>query len=465
MKTAALFAVVALYGCNADDKTTPDDTGEELIDDLDGDGFSPAQGDCDDANIQVYPGQLEVWCDGLDNDCVDGDDNDHDNDGSTCDDDCDDYDATIYPHAEDFCGDGIDSDCDGALECDCDGDDYDGPVCHGSDCDDTDASINPDAEDLCYDGLDTNCDEADDYDCDLDGYASADYGGDDCDDADGTLSPGVDEVCNDGIDNDCNVDTPDCDCDGDGYGSAECGGDDCDDTNAAISPAGDETSVNDADDDCDGEIDEDAYCNLYFPLANGSRAVRSYKTIFFDGSSYTEDVIITDYDSGTGQATLNRNLASALSSWIIDEDWRCVDGVVTMSGFSIETSGIPLLAAEYDTARPVLPAVADLTPDLSWPYSYAATDASIGALWTAEGTMTVVGWESIDTFAGTYDEALVVDNDYVIVETGLGGTFSREGTVTYYFVERVGLVYSVDYRTDGTLAEERNLVTADGFYP
>ena len=465
MKSAALLVVFSLIGCTSDDKSTPDDTGEAIIDDLDGDGYSPAQGDCDDANIQVYPGQLEVWCDDLDNDCVDGDDNDHDADGSICDDDCDDYDASVYPHADDVCGDGIDSDCDGALECDCDGDDYDGALCDGSDCDDTDDAINPDAADSCYDGLDTNCDLADDYDCDLDGYASANYGGDDCDDDNASLSPGESETCNDGIDNDCNVDTPDCDCDGDGYDAAACGGDDCDDTNVAISPVGDETSVNNSDDDCDGEIDEDAYCNQYFPLSNGSSAVRSYKTIFFDGSSYSEDVIISDYDSGTGDATLNRNLASALSSWIIDESWSCADGVVSMSGFTIESSGIPLLAAEYDTSRPVLPTETDLVEGLTWDYSYAATDASIGALWTAEGTMTIGGWASVDTLAGTYEDALVVDNAYVIVETGLGGTFSREGTVTYYFAKRVGLVYSVDTRADGTLAEERNLVSADGFYP
>ena len=36
--------------------------------DLDGDGFSAAQGDCDDNNIYVYPGAVEV-CDQVDNNC------------------------------------------------------------------------------------------------------------------------------------------------------------------------------------------------------------------------------------------------------------------------------------------------------------------------------------------------------------------------------------------------------------
>ena len=36
--------------------------------DLDGDGLSPAEGDCDDGNPAVHPNAAEV-CDGLDNDC------------------------------------------------------------------------------------------------------------------------------------------------------------------------------------------------------------------------------------------------------------------------------------------------------------------------------------------------------------------------------------------------------------
>lgn len=465
MRNAALLTLFSLLACNGEDKAPSDDTGEPVIDDLDGDGYSPAQGDCDDNNSQVYPGQLEVWCDGLDNDCVDGDDADHDGDGSTCDDDCDDYDGTVYPHAEDLCGDNIDSDCGGELECDCDDDDYDGPQCDGSDCDDADATVNPDSTDIPYDGFDTNCDGLNDYDGDGDTYGSSEYGGDDCDDTDPALNPGATETCLDGIDNDCNPATPDCDCDGDGYDAAECGGEDCDDTNAAISPVGDETTVNNADDDCDSEIDEDAYCNQYFPLSNGSSASRSMKTTWYDGSSYTEDITLSDWDPTTGTATVGRVLASAVSTWIVNEYWTCDAGAISMTGFYLESSGIPLINATYDTARLVIPAESELVEGLSWDYSYAATDSSIGALWTATGTMTVVGWESVDTFSGTWPEALIIDNDYTIVETGLGGTFSREGTVTYYYVKRVGLVYSLDTRTDGTLAEERDLVSYDGFYP
>ena len=37
-------------------------------DDCDGDGWTPADGDCDDGVRQIYPGSVEV-CDGWDNDC------------------------------------------------------------------------------------------------------------------------------------------------------------------------------------------------------------------------------------------------------------------------------------------------------------------------------------------------------------------------------------------------------------
>ena len=37
--------------------------------DADGDGFSPATGDCDDTNAAIHPGAIEICGDGLDNDC------------------------------------------------------------------------------------------------------------------------------------------------------------------------------------------------------------------------------------------------------------------------------------------------------------------------------------------------------------------------------------------------------------
>ena len=387
------------------------------------DGYVTDATDCDDLLAGTYPGADEV-CDGLDNDCDDAADEDA-------------LDALTWH--EDGDGDGYGEASVSAEACEA----PDGFVADDTDCDDEEAAVFPSNDEVC-DGLDNDCDEAVDEDAldalvwyadsDEDGYGDASdtavsceapagfvHDSADCDDADDAISPAADEVC-DGVDNNCDS-TVDEDAavdagrwyedrDADGFGdpsrsSVSCEAPagsvwddtDCDDLSADVNPDASEV-CDDADNDCDGEIDEDAYCNQYFPLSNGSSAVRSYKTIFFDGSSYSEDVIISDYDSGTGDATLNRNLASALSSWIIDERWSCADGVVSMSGFTIESSGIPLLAAEYDTSRPVLPTETDLVEGLTWDYSYAATDASIGALWTAEGTMTIGGWASVDTLAG-----------------------------------------------------------------
>ena len=52
------------------------ETGEpEPVVDLDGDGYSPADGDCDDNNEDINPGAPE-YCDGIDNDCNDEIDDD-----------------------------------------------------------------------------------------------------------------------------------------------------------------------------------------------------------------------------------------------------------------------------------------------------------------------------------------------------------------------------------------------------
>ena len=134
-----------------DDDDTGDDDDTHSTDDMDGDGYSPADGDCDDENPDVNPGEEEVPYDGLDNDCEGGDELDADGDGHDADwfggTDCNDEDAGINPDATEVCGDEVDRDCSGDPDdgtTDADGDGYIDWACTvGDDCDDGDSGVHP----------------------------------------------------------------------------------------------------------------------------------------------------------------------------------------------------------------------------------------------------------------------------------------------------------------------------------
>jgi len=163
--------------------------------------------------------------------------------------DCDDADLDTYPGADEYC-DGVDDDCDGLIDEagaideqfwyeDVDNDGYGDPIvvvqaCNqpsgytavGGDCETADSTINPAADEYC-DWVDNDCDGSTDEpdaldaetwyaDADADGYGDAaspqnactvpsGYVDDDtdCDDADITINPAEDEICNDGVDNNC----------------------------------------------------------------------------------------------------------------------------------------------------------------------------------------------------------------------------------------------------------------------
>jgi hypothetical protein len=139
--------------------------------DRDGDGHlasSCGGGDCDDADGEIHPGAPER-CNDLDDDCdgVVAEDRDGDgyrNDEGVCTDldpwevDCDDDTATTHPGAVEDC-DGVDDNCvDGTDdEPDTDGDGSTDETCDGEDCDDEDPSVHPGADDSCN-GVDDDCD-------------------------------------------------------------------------------------------------------------------------------------------------------------------------------------------------------------------------------------------------------------------------------------------------------------------
>jgi hypothetical protein len=191
----------------------PHDTGtpDTAAVDADGDGYTAAEGDCDDGDAEVFPGADEV-CNGVDDDCDDGVDNDPidgvsafvDADMDTFGDpdspirvcgpapgfsadgsDCDDTNTTVYLGAPELCDD-LDNDCDGLVDdgapgtsfwyTDADGDGYGdlatavedcatpvGLVSDSTDCDDTTTAAYPGAIEFC-DGIDNDCDGSIDLD-------------------------------------------------------------------------------------------------------------------------------------------------------------------------------------------------------------------------------------------------------------------------------------------------------------
>ena len=309
-----MLSLLLVFACDKDRFLTE----EALLTlDLDGDGVSVVEGDCNDQDPAVHPGAEEL-CDGVNNDC---------------DEEVDEGVGSLWFLDADEDGWGADEVS--AWSCQQPA----GYVIDGGDCEDGDPSRHPQASEVCN-GLDDDCDGTEDEevlptwypDEDQDGYGDGSAEGVpaceqpdgtvdndfDCDDQDERRNALAPDIC-DEVDNDCDGELdedPDrvwtLDSDQDGFGAtgsevAACAppqdhsfyGGDCDDVDPSVSPAAQEL-CDGLDNDCDGQVDP---------------------TTSLDAPLWYQD---SDGD-GSGDAAVSAPACEQPLGWVSDAD-DCDDG-------------------------------------------------------------------------------------------------------------------------------------------
>jgi len=362
-------------------------TGTGSAGDLDEDGFTTENGDCDDNEPTINPEAIEI-CDAIDNNCDEEIDEgfDSDEDGVTScgedgdittldDNDCDDDDINNFPGNIETCEPGgdtdqVDNNCDASddtstqstwlpdldgdgvgaasdpadevLSCGSPGAEFvlavEDPSAPGSwiqDCDDDDINNFPGNSELC-DGQDNDCSGTADFETlDDDGGGEEDTDSDtsldceDCEDGNSENFPSNVEIC-DSQDNNCDGATDENanDSDGDGFGCT-----DCNDSDDTVYPNADEV--------CDGQ---DTDCNGFDDFDNPGVAGGETDD---DGDGQAECQGDCDDDPATGSANFSGNTEVCDG---LDND--CDSGTTAAGGEDDADSDLSLSCVDCDDTDP-----------------------------------------------------------------------------------------------------------------
>ncbi len=327
--------------------------------DNDGDGYTVADGDCNDGDKDVNPGAIEICDNKIDDNCngaADESEPDQDGDGfGPCGGDCDDTDPKISPAATEVDGDMIDNNCDGVIDGDFDGDGY--TVADG-DCDDNDYDVNPGATENCFDGIDNDCNgftDSQEPDNDMDGFGPCEG---DCNDNDPNVGPNQPEIDGNGIDDNCD-NLIDADIDGDGW-TVQNG--DCNDNDPNINPAAFEICDDMIDNDCDMAVDTDCLDKCELAALERSSVGCVYFAVDQDNFSNGQFAVVVSNVDTTDTATVqvlgkNGNNWTAVATQQVapgtlhqfDLPNKTIDGTGKNVGGAYKiVSDVPVIAYEFN---------------------------------------------------------------------------------------------------------------------